>query len=354
MIKHIALICFIALVYSTSAISAISAISATPTTLATVYLSSESSTPKLSIGIADPNGAAFGSFDDGLLTTGWGVLRIQTNNSFSDATQMKAAGFLEGALTASRIFDHYQNIYAMFFEGDISNTSSTKIYRDWFAEQDFWTRSMIQQHASRDSFWKQISNIIAQFDGLVAGYNAVATPSTQLDLFAFQTLNGNGDLLDLISALNPASIPNWDKMSNDELRISLALRGHCSAFIKVAPAFEDLFISHSSWFEFGATNRIFKHYNFQLNDASTAATQVSFSSYPAYLSSLDDFYMMNSGLVMVQTTNNIFNADLYKLVHPQSLLAWHRVRAANLMAHNGAEWSEIVARYNSGVSLSFY
>ena len=95
-------------------------------------------------------------------------------------------------------------------------------------------------------------------------------------------------------------------------------------------------------------NRIYKHYNFQLADKSTAAKQVSFSSYPGFLESLDDFYLMDSGLGMVQTTNNVFNSALYEKITTHSLLAWYRVRAATQMAHTGQEWYETVKRYNSG------
>ena len=56
--------------------------------------------------------------------------------------------------------------------------------------------------------------------------------------------------------------------------------------------------------------------------------QVSFSSYPGYLESLDDFYLMSSGLVMLQTTNNVFNTDLQQYIKPESLQAWIRVRVA--------------------------
>jgi len=59
---------------------------------------------------------------------------------------------------------------------------------------------------------------------------------------------------------------------------------------------------------------------------------------------------MSSGLVMLQTTNNIFNMKLYSLVKPQSLFAWQRVRVANMMARSGRDWYDAVRIYNSGTS----
>ena len=67
-----------------------------------------------------------------------------------------------------------------------------------------------------------------------------------------------------------------------------------------------------------------------------------------FLESLDDFYHLGSGMVMLQTTNNVFNASLYQYVHTESLLAWQRVRVANMMAHNGQEWAATLGKYNSG------
>jgi len=64
---------------------------------------------------------------------------------------------------------------------------------------------------------------------------------------------------------------------------------------------------------------------------------------------MDDFYELSSGLVMLQTTNQIFNTHLYDLVKPQTLFAWQRVRVANMMAHSGHEWFNIVRMYNSGM-----
>src|SRR5690349_5353977 len=98
-------------------------------------------------------------------------------------------------------------------------------------------------------------------------------------------------------------------------------------------------------------NRIYKHYKFEL---SSIALRESFSSYPGMLSSLDDFYIMSSGLTMVQTTNSVFNMDLYSKVHPESLLAWQRVRLANEISKSGKEWYKNVKQFNSGTYNNQY
>lgn len=85
-----------------------------------------------------------------------------------------------------------------------------------------------------------------------------------------------------------------------------------------------------------------------------AAKKVSFASYPGSLESLDDFYIMNNGLTMLQTTNSIFDYSIYQKITPESLLAWQRVRLACSMAHNGKEWAELVGRHNSGTYNNQY
>lgn len=67
-----------------------------------------------------------------------------------------------------------------------------------------------------------------------------------------------------------------------------------------------------------------------------------------FLESLDDFYILSSGLILLQTTNSVYNKTLLKLVVPETLLAWQRVRVANMMAQGGKEWSQLFSMYNSG------
>ena len=64
--------------------------------------------------------------------------------------------------------------------------------------------------------------------------------------------------------------------------------------------------------------------------------------------SLDDFYLLGNGLMMTQTTNNVFNSSLFSQITPHSLLAWQRVRLANALANTGEQWAKTFASYNSG------
>jgi hypothetical protein len=121
----------------------------------------------------------------------------------------------------------------------------------------------------------------------------------------------------------------------------------CSGLIKVTADLSEIYAGHSTFFIYPQMLRIYKHYNFELTGDQTSNTATSFSSYPGLISSIDDFYLMQTTqLVMVQTTNSVFNQDLYKLVTPHSLLAWHRVRAACQLADNGADWSKVIDFHN--------
>ncbi|KAL5018080.1 hypothetical protein ScPMuIL_003802 [Solemya velum] len=304
----------------------------------------------------DTKATAYGTYNDTLLETGWGILDVVAGQDktyhVSDTGTMFAGGFLEGVLTAKRIYQHYQNMHYLFFNGESSEFISK--VKQFFSDQDKWMRKMISEQGPKDPFWRHISYIAAQFDGLYYGYKSVAPSSQMLDVFAFQVLNGNGDLFDISHVVAPDTIPNWSSMTKTQVHEYVVRHSMCSALIKVMGAYEDIFMSHSSWFMYEATMRIFKHYNFKLKDSTMAAEKISFSSYPGYLESLDDFYLMGSGMVMLQTTNSIFNTSLYQFITPDSLLAWQRVRVANAMAHTGKEWATVLAKFNSGTYNNQY
>ncbi|ELU08391.1 hypothetical protein CAPTEDRAFT_181876 [Capitella teleta] len=303
-----------------------------------------------------PNATAHGFFNETLNQTGWGILDIHAgyNAAASDPQMTYAAGFLEGRFTAEQMWMNYMNMRSVFFEG--KSEKVVKKVEDFLLNQEQWAKKNVKLYASKDVYWRHVGLILAQLDGLYDGYKSIADPSwvSEQSRMIVLVLNAVGDLIDLVHAVDPESRPKFSLMSHEEFEQFVHFSGHCSALVKVLGAFEDIFMSHSSWFVYAATNRIYKHYNFNVRDAATAAKALSFSSYPGFLESLDDFYLLSSQMVMLQTTNNIFDTKIYNLVKPESLLSWQRIRLANMMATSGEQWYKIMSQHNSGTYNNQY
>eukprot|EP01010_Urceolus_cornutus_P002038 NODE_262_length_1895_cov_306.195558_g212_i0.p1 GENE.NODE_262_length_1895_cov_306.195558_g212_i0~~NODE_262_length_1895_cov_306.195558_g212_i0.p1 ORF type:complete len:543 (-),score=110.57 NODE_262_length_1895_cov_306.195558_g212_i0:203-1831(-) len=307
--------------------------------------------------IPHPEMAAIGRFEDTLNQTGWGVLNVKTNARQPDWVQAYAAGMVEGLLTAARIYEHNLNLYKVLFHVAPPHSALVR----WLEEQDVWSRQQVAANPT-DNYWQHVGNVIAQFDGLVAGYNNASAHGLasvpQLTVFAFRMLNGNGDFFELI--------PATDEKRRDEFRKKVLAEGkaafisfleqtlHCSALIKVLDDFSDLFMGHTSFYEYSNTNRIYKHFHFAYNNPGTAAQKLSYSSYPGYLESLDDFYILDSGLGVTQTSIDVFDDNLLLLIKPTSLLAWQRVRVSCAMAHTGEEWYNLYSTNPSGTYTNQY
>ncbi len=75
---------------------------------------------------------------------------------------------------------------------------------------------------------------------------------------------------------------------------------------------------------------------------------MQFSSYPGLLSSTDDWFQTSRGLVVAETTNDVFNTSLYDVVVPDSLLSWTRAVVCNALAVSGPIWADCFGQYNSG------
>ena len=152
--------------------------------------------------------------------------------------------------------------------------------------------------------------------------------------------------------MNEEKRTQWLNLNQAQAEEKHQKQGHCSALIKVTGNMSDLFLSHSSWYTFSNMNRIFKHYNFNFNDKSTKSKKISFSSYPGFLESLDDFYMLESGLTWTQTSNGVIDQSIYSAV-ADSLLAWQRVRIASAMASSG-RMVRLLLRNHSGTYANQY
>jgi len=196
-----------------------------------------------------------------------------------------------------------------------------------------------------------------QFSGLVDGYNSMPTPSiSDLDLWL---LNSDGDLETLLD-MYPQGVEKGSrrrKQSGDEEEYT-----DCSALIKLVAQekkksmnsdseieYDDLLSGHTTWRSYAAMLRIYKFYHSQFSSTSgVAANSVAFSASPGFLSSKDDWYITSAGLVSLETTNSIYDEDLYVYVVPQTVLTWQRSILCNRLSETSSQWVNCFAGYNSG------
>lgn len=333
---------------------------------------------ELAAGTGVSGAAATAYFEDTLHETGWGVFEVSTTKGSGDADQAFAAGYLEGYLTGEQTAANYANMWHYFFDqiaappvDSDSGGPFPVVFHNWLAEQSAYARTKINAE-TEDPYWRQAGLVFDQFDGQVAGFTAFLAAesppcgsaedahSKATDALAAiggaspwevaTLLNSVGDMVDLQAALAGFTAP-YDP---SQAREWLFERSMCSAIFKVLPDLSDVIMGHSSWFTYSATNRVYKHYHLHMMPEHTAASSLSFSSYAGYQTSLDDFYMLSSGLVMIQTSIGILDPEVHRQATPNGLLAWQRVRIAHALSNTGEEWYHHFRRENSGTYNNQY
>lgn len=113
----------------------------------------------------------------------------------------------------------------------------------------------------------------------------------------------------------------------------------------------DLLVSQDTWNSYQSMLRVLKRYSFGLHrtanngDDLVPGHVMAFSSYPGLVYSGDDFTVLSSGLVTLETTIGNSNADLWRFVTAENaVLEGVRATVANRLAHNGRQWTKIFAR----------
>jgi hypothetical protein len=332
-------------------------------------------------------GFAFATFNDSVALIGWSQLWVRAasmNHSDRDLEAvMYAAGYAEGALTHHRLYQHYYNTYSTFYGND---TIAPPRVNSFLADNLDYLQSQIDLHKheynnvslNHRRYWRMIGGVLAQIEGLTQGYNDYCAlsghpPLSVLDLFF---LNSDGDLEDLIPQLNESFTrkhkkgdnPNDDTDDDDDDN-DVEVRGgsnnssdasqsrgidnetkretgienrnfyarikslKCSALIRVLPRASDILWGHTTWDTYSAMNKMFKHYDVPLPYVD-GRRRISMSSSPGYISSVDDWYLLDNGLAIMETTNGVYNKSLYRLLTPLSVLSWMRYVCMYLAMHD--------------------
>uniref|UniRef100_A0A672FB74 Phospholipase B-like n=1 Tax=Salarias fasciatus TaxID=181472 RepID=A0A672FB74_SALFA len=267
----------------------------------------------------------------------WTFLEITTSSLYNDSFQAYAAGAVEAAITSQLIYKHWMNTLMGYCGPFTFQTGYCEQLKAFISTNMKWVQEQIEKQPN-SPYWYQVRLALLQLKGLEDSYNDelfFPTGSFSLNPFGFLLFQLGGDLEDLESALNKSS------------QTRPLGSGSCSALIKLLPNNKELFVSHDTWNGYQSMLRIMKKYMFAFK-ASPSGTQ-AFSSYPGSIFSGDDFYILSSGLVTLETTIGNSNPDLWKFVQPTgSVMEWLRNIVANRLAVTGRDWAEIFSKYNSG------
>ncbi|XP_067299089.1 putative phospholipase B-like 2 isoform X2 [Pseudorasbora parva] len=302
-------------------------------------------TSRLSLREGFQTGAvAVANFTNDINNTGWAYLEVSTNGAYNDSLQAYSAGFLEGSLTRQLIYQHWMNTlmgYCGPFSQDISYCQRLT---DYISTNLQWILQQTETHPDCP-YWHQVHLSLLQLQGLEDGYSGqVKFPSGSLSInpLGFLLFQMGGDLEDLEAALNKSS------------QSRTVGSGSCSALIKLLPGGKDLLVSHDTWNTYQSMLRIMKRYSLAYHTSSTGKETIPgkiqvFSSYPGSIFSGDDFYLLSSGLVTLETTIGNSNPDLWKFVQPRgAVMEWLRNIVANRLAESGQAWTDIFRKHNSG------
>eukprot|EP01124_Arcella_intermedia_P007737 TRINITY_DN1478_c0_g2_i4.p1 TRINITY_DN1478_c0_g2~~TRINITY_DN1478_c0_g2_i4.p1 ORF type:complete len:307 (+),score=43.97 TRINITY_DN1478_c0_g2_i4:41-961(+) len=242
-------------------------------------------------------GIAKGYYVVMLNRTGWNTLHIETDGTYSDEFQSYGAGFLEGYLTREEIW----NTWLVFSSRSPFNHSIT----DFILNQDKWVRSMANTSQS-EGYWHQVLLVLYQLDGLLDGYSQYSPPEKQISYTEFLYMVLSAELSDIRTFVNMrAREASGEPVGEIADPPGPPLGFHCSVLIKVSSDGLNLISSHDTWDRYSTMLRIYKYYHFAFNDPTTKVHKMAFSSYPANIQSVDDYYILGSQLVVSETTNEV-------------------------------------------------
>ena len=295
---------------------------------------------------------AWAEYNDTLSETGWGSLSVRGREADLSEAQF-CSGIAEAALTHTRISQHFSVTYASLLE-ELGGSLPLELVA-WLETSVAWTRKMAEQHRASDAYWEAVYGTLRRFDGLAAGYKQFRDPreDEEISELGFVLLQSAGDLDDLTAVVSKSMPELRKKVTSAEWR---DLHHHCTGLVYVAEHLEDVYVAHDSWCNYNTMNRMLKDYEVTTTAGSSssssssgmAATRWTFSSNAGMLLSMDDFWVLNSGLVVIETTVHTWNTTLYDLYcRPESVLSWIRVNAANQVARDGQEWAKYFNIANS-------
>merc|ERR1719478_679683 len=366
---------------------------------------------RLDSGLSPADGLAWARFDDRIKSSGWSELYVDLSLSLqvSNDAKMYAAGYLEGLLTCVRLSQYYANTHKLLIRDEATHHSLANVKGMIEQEIAFLRiKANLKRHIMteepKEDYDKHTRYLLFQLWGVTDGYN-FAAQHFNVHTLSFTDLvfvNSGAEMPELVQAYTPQAVsdriqvamdattvllqaksrrarrqsralgaqpsrrivvpgaenqgeaapPGEDPLDDSHWEKRLEESGHCSAFVRVTEGNADLLVGHTTWDDYSDMTRIFKYYNFNLPGSSTMATNIGFSSYPGAISSMDDFYVMNSGMAVMETSLELLDLFAWDNIKDFPVNAhipgFMHVMACNRLAKSAAHWARLITTLNVG------
>jgi len=136
-----------------------------------------------------------------------------------------------------------------------------------------------------------------------------------MPLMSFWLLQAAGDLDDLATIITKNL---WKTDSNAHIEADLSPHSfeyyethhHCTGLVKIAPDKGDIYFSQDTWSTYLDLHRVTKYYDFPIKKSGNnvgfdaAIRRWTISSSPGVMVSLDDLWLLDNGLFVLETTMN--------------------------------------------------
>ncbi|RWS31200.1 putative phospholipase B-like 2 [Leptotrombidium deliense] len=282
---------------------------------------------------------------------------MKSNARFNDTSQAYFSGLFEAFVSHQLIRMHFNNTQLDYCKHEQQYCKRLNTFIRKFLE---FAERNVNKHRSQSAYWHQVGLVLEQMQGLNDGLQIMAT-NRSLNKYSYRATNIN---INIDSLLKPRSVlwlnlitelNDFEVMLNRTVASKLFPNTSCSALIKLINNGSDVLASHNSWITYNNMLRVIKKYGFEFHKTADPNSEripghtTSMSSYPGVVYSIDDWYILSSKLLVLETTIENFNKELYKSITPDSIvLEFIRTLIANRLATSGKQWTSIFSEYNSG------
>mmetsp|Transcript_15841 Transcript_15841/g.28893 ORF Transcript_15841/g.28893 Transcript_15841/m.28893 type:complete len:682 (+) Transcript_15841:71-2116(+) len=350
-------------------------------------------------------------YDNTMATTGWAHLSVVATDSELVAPELRmyAAGFLEGLASAKQIHDFQHNADILLQQEEEKHHALANIRTLFGRELDAMVNrcnltgaAAFEKPATHLSSWDlQVRYALLQSWGMLDAFNQRAKSAgwDSMSMVDFMILNSDGETPELMTAYDmeenllrmsqsedangtdssgdvllqqgshreserrsghsPAALARQRRSArmqglNDAAWRRIKLKsGRCSALVRLAEHNQDLFVGHATFSDYSEMTRIFKFYDLPLGDG--VVRRMGFSSYPGVAGSTDDYYVLDSGLVVTETTISMLTDEPYDKLQSDPAVEipdFMRIMVANRLAQTGSDWADLMRKSSTGTYSS--